>query len=266
MSVAAVFNNRAMTGVGRFFESLVAGGALVVLILAVFAAAVAPLLAPQNPYDLAQLNVMDASLPPGSRGGNGALYLLGTDDQGRDLVSAILYGLRTSLIVALVSGAIAMAVGSAAGITAAYYGGWVDSLLMRIVDVQLAFPSILVALVLLAVFGAGLDKVILGIVAAQWAIYARTVRGAGQVERRKEYIAAAHVLVFRPWRIMLRHMMPNSVSDLGVVATAGGGRGAALRELQLPILFRAARLLSRAAQSRIADFRRYRPCLAAPRA
>lgn len=185
--------------------------------ISVVAAICAPLISNQNPYDLAQLNILDSRLAPGSHGLEGYVYWLGTDEQGRDLVSAILYGFRISLTVAIVSTSIALGIGILAGLCAAYFGGWIDALIMRIVDLQLAFPSILVALILLAVLGTGLDKVIIAIVAVQWAYYARVVRSAALVEKAKEYFQAAQTLRFSALRIMFRHLLPNSAAALGVV-------------------------------------------------
>ncbi|CAH1648826.1 ABC transporter permease [Chelatococcus asaccharovorans] len=188
---------------------------LLFLLLAVFA----PQISPQNPYDLDKLDIMDNMLAPGAMLGDGTISWLGTDDQGRDMLSAILYGLRISIGVGVVSVVIASAIGAFVGIGCAYIGGRVDSLAMRIVDLQLSFPSILVALVLLSVFGRGIDKVILALVIVQWAYYARTVRGSALVEREKDYIAAAVSFGAPRWRIMLRHLLPNCLPPLIVVAT-----------------------------------------------
>jgi peptide/nickel transport system permease protein len=202
----------------RFVRSPLATVGLAIVALALMCALLAPLLAHQNPYNLAELAVADGRLPPGSQGLEGLSYWLGTDDQGRDVFSAILYGLRISLSVALISTSVALAVGVAIGLSAAYFGSWVDSILMRLADIQLAFPGILIALVLLAVLGTGLDKVIIAIIAVQWAYYARTARSVGLVERSKEYVLAAHNLQFSPFRIMFVHLLPNCVAALSVVA------------------------------------------------
>lgn len=187
--------------------------ALIVLVLA------APWFAPQNPYNLADLNLLDGRLAPFSQSMDGARYLLGTDDQGRDMLSAILYGLRISLLVGLASVVIATAIGSLVGLLAAYAGGIVDMLLMRLVDFVLGFPSILVALVLLAIMGRGVDKVILAIVLVQWALYARIMRGRALQERHKEYVEAAANLGYPAWRIMLFHLLPNCLGPVLVFAT-----------------------------------------------
>lgn len=190
--------------------------ALVLLMAAILAA---PLFAPQNPYDLANLNLLDGRLPPGSESMDGWVYLLGTDDQGRDMLSAILYGLRISLAVGLTAVALATAIGSVAGLVAAYAGGWIDTVLMRIVDFILGFPTILVALVLLAVMGRGVDKVILALVLVQWANYARIMRSRALQERRKEYIEAAANLGYPAWRIIAFHLLPNCMGPVLVFAT-----------------------------------------------
>ena len=150
---------------------------------------------------------------------NGTIAWLGTDGAGHDILSAIIYGLRTSLVVAISSAFIALTVGLVVGLIAAYFGGQFDAFLMRIVDIQLSFPAILVALVLLALLGKGIDKVIIALAIVQWAIYARTVRAAAIVERRKEYIEAATCLGLSNLRIIWRHLLPNSISPLIVLAT-----------------------------------------------
>ena len=203
----------------EFFHDPVATGAFAVLLLIVFFAVFAPLLAPQNPYDLAKVTVMDARLEPGERGSAGFAMWLGADGAGRDMWSAILYGLRISLGVGVASGVIALAIGTAIGLAAAYRGGWLDALIMRIVDLQLSFPAILVALILVAILGRGADKVMIALILVQWAYYARTVRGSALVERRKEYIEAAQCLALPPRRIVFRHLLPNVVAPMIVVGT-----------------------------------------------
>jgi peptide/nickel transport system permease protein len=203
----------------EFAESRTAVIALVVVVLLIGVALFAPLIVPQNPYDLTQLSIMDNKLPPLARGLDGMLYLLGTDDQGRDMLSAILYGLRLSLYVSVVATAIALALGTVAGIVAAYFGGRIDALLMRLVDIQLSFPAILIALILLAILGKGVDKVVIALVSVQWAYYARTIRGSALAERRREYIEAARCLALPQWRIIFRHLLPNAFAPLIVVAT-----------------------------------------------
>lgn len=194
-------------------------GSVIALAILMVVVLVAPYFAPQNPYDLANLNLLDGRLAPRSTSMDGMVYLLGTDDQGRDMLSAILYGLRISLMVGLSAVALSTAIGSMAGLIAAYVGGFVDTLIMRIVDFILGFPTILVALVLLAMMGRGVDKVILALVVVQWAHYARIMRGRALQERRKEYVEAAANLGFPAWRIMVFHLLPNCIGPVMVFAT-----------------------------------------------
>jgi peptide/nickel transport system permease protein len=203
----------------EFFASPVATGAFALLSVIIFLAVLAPLIAPQNPYDLAKVTVMDARLEPGERGSAGFLMWLGADGAGRDMWSAILYGLRISLGVGVASGAIALAIGTALGLLAAYRGGWLDALIMRIADLQLSVPAILVALILVAILGRGADKVMIALILVQWAYYARTVRGSALVERRKEYIEAAQCLDLPARRIVFRHLLPNVIAPMIVVGT-----------------------------------------------
>ena len=203
----------------EFFSSPVATGSFALLAAIVFLALFAPLLAPQNPYDLAKVTVMDARLEPGERGSGGFVMWLGADGAGRDMWSAILYGLRISLGVGVASGVVALAIGTAIGLLAAYRGGWIDAFVMRLVDLQLSFPAILVALILVAILGRGADKVMIALILVQWAYYARTVRGSALVERRKEYIEAAHCLALPARRIVFRHLLPNVVAPMIVVGT-----------------------------------------------
>ncbi|AIB16356.1 peptide ABC transporter permease (plasmid) [Azospirillum argentinense] len=202
-----------------FARSRTALAGLAALVLIVLAALLARWVVPQDPYDLAQLDILDGMMAPGSLGGSGWTYWLGTDDQGRDMLSAIVFGLRTSLLVGVVATLIALAVGVAVGLLAAYAGDRVDGLVMRLVDIQLSFPAILIALILLALLGKGVDKVIVALAAVQWAYYARTIRGSALVERRKEYIEAAQCLALPHRRIMMRHLLPNCLPPLIVVAT-----------------------------------------------
>jgi len=203
----------------EFFESKLATLGFAVLGGIVLVALFAPLIAPQNPYDLAKLDLLDARLAPGSKSGGGMTYVLGTDGQGRDMLSAIFYGLRVSLYVGVVSGIIALTLGALTGVLAAYAGGRVEQFVMRVVDIQLGFPAILVALILLAVLGKGVDKIIIALVCVQWAYYARTARSAALVERGKEYMEAARGLGLSGMRIVLRHLLPNALPPLIVVGT-----------------------------------------------
>jgi len=205
--------------VSDFFANPVAILGLGLLALVVLAAIFAPVISPQNPYDLAQLDVMDSRLPPGSPSPGGGRFWLGTDDQGRDMLSAIFYGLRISLMVGVISTVCALIIGLFMGLTAAYFGGRFETLVMRIVDIQLSFPAILIALILIAVLGQGTGKVITALVTVQWAYYARTVRSAALVEKRREYMEAARCLALSPARIVFRHLLPNCLPPMIVVAT-----------------------------------------------
>jgi peptide/nickel transport system permease protein len=203
----------------EFASSPLAVAGFVVCLLLVVAALAAPWISPQNPYDLAQLDIMDGRLPPGSKSADGMIYWLGTDDQGRDMLSGIIYGLRISLGVGICAAALAGVFGSALGLIAAYVGGKTETVLMRLVDLQLSFPAILVALMILAFLGKGVGNVILALVIVGWAGYARTARGAALVERRREYIEAAECLVLPRWRLIFRHLLPNCLPPLIVIAT-----------------------------------------------
>lgn len=203
----------------RYAES--AGGVLAAFVFfAIVAAALAaPWIAPQNPYDLTQLDILDNLLPPGEKAAAGFVFLLGSDGQGRDILSAILHGLRTSLLVGIASGLLALMLGLIVGLVAAYRGGLVDTIIMRVVDLQLSLPAILVALVLLVVSGKGVDKIIIALVVVQWAYFARTVRGVALVENTREYMDAARCLRLSHARIVFRHLLPNCLPTIIVVAT-----------------------------------------------
>jgi len=206
---------QALQGVLDSRPATVAAIALLALVLA---AVLAPWIAPQNPYDLASITILDGRMPPGSTGIYGDYYILGTDVQGRDMLSAMMYGLRTSLSVGVLTGLFAMSVGTTLGLCAAYFGGRVDTLVMRLVDLMLGFPAILVALMMLAVLGQGLDKVILALVAVQWAYFARAVRATAVVERRKEYMEAALCLGLSHRRALFSQLLPNCVPPVIVLA------------------------------------------------
>ena len=189
--------------------------AIAFLLFVSLGALMAPLIAPQNPYDLAALDLMEARLPPGSLSGDGQMYYwLGTDEQGRDMLSAILYGLRISLAVGIISTVLALSIGLLLGLAAAYWRGPFDALVMRLVDLQLSIPALLIALVLLAISGPGLGKIVVALVAVQWAHYANFVRSIALVEASKDYIAAARCLGIPSVRIMLKHLLPNCLSPL----------------------------------------------------
>jgi peptide/nickel transport system permease protein len=214
--------------VSEFAASRIALGALAVFVLIALTAVFAPWIAPQNPYDLAQLDIMDGRMEPGTVGGAGFTYWLGTDDQGRDMLSGIMYGLRISLTVGAGSALIACAVGASLGMLAAYAGGRTDSAIMRLVDLQLSFPAILAALMILAFLGKGILNVVIALVIVEWAYYARTVRGTALVERRREYIDAAQCLALPTSRIIFRHLLPNCLPPLIVVGTMQVARAIAL--------------------------------------
>ncbi|MBR8655928.1 ABC transporter permease [Achromobacter sp. Marseille-Q0513] len=204
----------------EFLSSKTAVVGLAVSLLLILAAALAPWIAPQDPYDLLQIDVLDARLTPGSMNGLDTFhYWLGTDGQGRDLLSGILYGLRISLVVGVGSALIAGVVGTLLGLLAAYAGGKTDALIMRLVDLILSFPSILVAMMILAYLGKGVGNVVLTLVILEWAYYARTARGQALVERRREYVEAARCLDIPDWRIMLKHILPNCLPPLIVIGT-----------------------------------------------
>ena len=221
--VTEVVRESAQTPFQRFLsdyaESPVAVVSFVVVLVVVTIALFAPFLAPTNPYDLATVTVADKTLAPGAVMGSGQVAYLGTDGSGRDLLSGIFYGLRISLSVGIGSGIIALAIGVVVGLSAAYFGGRTDALIMRLVDMQLSFPAILIALVLLVTLGKGVDKTLIALIVVQWAYYARTVRGSALVERSKEYIESAQCLALSRPRILFRHLFPNVLAPIIVVGT-----------------------------------------------
>lgn len=213
----------------------------IVFVLFVLVAIFAPLLAPYNPYDLATIDIMNAELPPfwlqnpddmafiTDEDGNLLSFLLGTDEQGRGMLSTIFYGLRTSLIIGLFAVILQMIIGIVVGLCAAYYGGWIDNVLMRIADVQLSFSTLMVAIIISAIFktmfgpelysqySIVLLMLIIGI--AEWPQYARTIRSSALSEKQKEYVEAAKVMGFKPVRIMFKHILPNCLSPILVIST-----------------------------------------------
>jgi peptide/nickel transport system permease protein len=182
-------------------------------------ACLAPWITPQDPYELSKLVLMDARRPPGYVGSAGIVHWLGTDAQGRDILSAIIYGLRVSIQVSITSGVIAFTIGTTLGSVAAYFGGRIESLIMRIIDLQLSFPAILLALVLAALLGQGKWPLITALVTAQYAYFARTTHGAAATERSKDYIEAALSTPLPAARVVFRHILPNCLPPLIVVAT-----------------------------------------------
>ncbi len=202
--------------------------AAVIAFICVFGAVFAPWVAPHNPFDLATLELSNARLPPMWTEGGSAAFVLGTDDQGRDILSALMYGARISLAVGLASVVLSVVIGVALGLLAGFLGGWVDALLMRLCDVMLSFPAILVALLIAGVGRAlfpnaheslAFGVLILSITLTGWVQYARTVRGSTLVERNKEYVQAARVTGVAPLRIMRRHVLPNVMGPVLVLAT-----------------------------------------------
>ena len=192
------------------------GVASAVLFVAVFA----PLISPTNPYDLASLSILDNRQPPGSSSLRGGVtFLLGTDGMGRDMLSAIFYGLRLSIFVAASSAFVAQCLGVSLGLLAAYLGGRVDTVVMRLVDIKLGFPSILIALILLAILGPGVEKLIIALIVAQWAAYTRIMRGTALAELQREYVESARSLALGTGRIIFRHILPNCLPPMIVVGT-----------------------------------------------
>ena len=211
-----------------FRRSPLAVGAAIVAFICVFCALFAGLVAPHNPFDLATLELADARLPPAWSKDGSSKYLLGTDDQGRDILSALMYGARISLAVGFASVILSVVIGVALGLLAGFVGGWVDAALMRLCDVMLSFPAILVALLIAgvgrAMFPKAPDTLALGVLIVSitltgWVQYARTVRGSTMVERNKEYVQAARVTGVSPLRIMRRHVLPNVLGPVLVLAT-----------------------------------------------
>lgn len=191
--------------------------AAVLLSLILIAALAAPLIAPQSAYDPAQLSGEDGRLPPGTTARSGETFWLGSDDQGRDILSAIVYGLRTSLTVAALSTLGALALGLTMGLGAAYFGGRIETLIMGLAEVQLSVPALLIAAILLAVLGQGMGKMIAALTMVQWACYARSLRGAVRVEQGKAYIEAARGLALPPSRVVFGHLLPNCLPPVVVV-------------------------------------------------
>ncbi|MGK6310029.1 ABC transporter permease [Variovorax sp. DT-64] len=211
-----------------FRSSPVAMLAAAIAFVCIFCSVFAGWVSPHNPFDLAALELGDARLPPAWEAEGTTKYLLGTDDQGRDILSALIYGARISLVVGLVSVLLSVAAGVLLGLLAGFWGGWLDAFLMRVCDVMLSFPPILVALLIAgvgrALFPNAHDTVAFGVLIISisltgWVQYARTVRGSTLVERNKEYVQAARVTGVAPLRIMRRHVLPNVLGPVLVLAT-----------------------------------------------
>lgn len=216
-----------------FRKSPAAVISLVVLVLLMATAFLAPLIAPQNPHDLKQIFIDKAELPPIWAKDGEWPFLLGTDPQGRDVLSAILYGTRISLAIGLASVAVSMSFGIAVGLTAGFFGGSIDNVLMRIADTVLSIPTLLVAILVSAVFRGVLPPalrdpfaafiLVMAIALTAWVQYARTVRASTMVERRKDYVLAARIIGVAPGRIMRRHILPNTLTPVMVAATLNLG-------------------------------------------
>ncbi|SLN38564.1 ABC transporter permease [Oceanibacterium hippocampi] len=232
--------SRISDNIDRFFDSdvwwsfkssKVTIGAAIVTVLIIITAIFAHWVAPQNPFDPAQLDLLDSSLPPVWYADGTWKYMLGTDDQGRDILSALLYGSRISLMVGGASVVAAALIGVTLGLLAGYLGGSVDSLIMRVADVQMSFPAILVALLIDGVARGLLPNerhdelaiwvLIIAISLSTWVPFARTVRGSTMVEKNREYVQAARVIGRRPVAIMLHHVLPNVMGPVLVIATIG---------------------------------------------
>ena len=215
--------------IGHSFKSSpMAMAAAFIALVCVISAVFAPWVAPHNPLDLTTLELADGRLPPAWQAEGKLKYLLGTDDQGRDILSALIYGARISLVVGVASVILSVIVGVGLGLLAGFRGGWIDTVLMRLCDVMLSFPAILVALLIAGVGralfpdaheGLAFGVLIMSISLTGWVQYARTVRGSTLVERSKEYVQAARVTGVAPVRIMLRHVLPNVLGPVLVLAT-----------------------------------------------
>lgn len=202
-----------------FARSWLALAALILAVVLLAIALIGPSLVPQNPYNLAELGLGDNMKPPGSTSEAGFTFLLGSDAQGRDMLSTMVYGLRTSVLVAVTACVIGVSLGMVIGLLAGYFGGKVDAVIMRVVDFKLSFPTILVALMIMAFLGQGIAKLIFALVMVQWAYFARVTRAAALVERGKDYIEAARGLNLSTARIVLRHLAPNCLAPVIVIGT-----------------------------------------------
>ena len=203
----------------NFVRSPGAVAGLLIVIFFLIVVLIGPACTPQNPYDIASLDLMDAYKPPLWMEGGDSAFVLGTDEQGRDILSAIVYGSRISLFIGVAVVLLSCVIGTVFGLVAGYFGGRMDSILMRVVDIQLSFPAMLVALFIMAAFGRGLGKLIVALTIVGWVLYARTVRGSVLVERNKEYVDAAKLIGLSPFPIIVRHVLPNVLTPLIVIAT-----------------------------------------------
>jgi peptide/nickel transport system permease protein len=213
----------------HFKRDKVAMASFTVFVLFVLLALFAPLIAPTNPYDLTMIDIMDSELPPAWMEWSDPRFLLGTDNQGRDILSTMIYGLRISLTIGLCAVGLQLLLGTVIGLSAGYFGGRIDSFFMRIADIQLSFSTMMVAIIVSAIFKASFGSefysqyailmlvVIIGV--AEWPQYARTIRASVLAEKKKEYVEAARVMGFRSPRIMFRHILPNCLSPILVIST-----------------------------------------------
>ncbi len=207
----------------EFAHNFARSGSAIVgtLLIALFAFAIVfgPALVAQDPYDIASLNLLDSYKPPMWLAGGDPAFPLGTDGQGRDILAAIIYGARASVMIGLVGMIASFLIGTTLGLLAGYYGGLLDAVIMRIADIQLSFPSILIALFLMSAVGTGIDKVLIALTAVGWVVYARTTRGSTLAEIEKEYVHAARVAGLPDRRIIAFHVLPNVLTPLIVIAT-----------------------------------------------
>lgn len=206
----ALFKNELLE---EYFEDKLAIIGLVIFVVLCVFALFPSVFSPQNPYDLTQLYLENSFQAPNAN------FILGTDEQGRDIFSAIIYGLRVSLYVGLASTILSVLIGFSLGLVSGYYGGWVDTIIMRIADIQLSFPAILIALIIMALWGSGIDKIIIAITIVNWVYYARTARGVVLSEKEKDYAQSAKALGMSSFSIIFREIMPNVTAPIIVIAT-----------------------------------------------
>ena len=217
----------------RHSPTAIAGAAIVLLVILI--AVVGPQFTVQNPYNMAELDLGDAYKPPFWLEGGDPTFLLGTDQQGRDMVSAMVYGSRVSLVIGLLGTLMASGIGIVLGLISGYFGGKVDALIMRFADVQLSFPSMLIALFLMSMLGRSITNILLSLMLVGWVRYARTVRGETLRVKKCEYIEATHVIGLPNWRILYKHVLPNVFASIVVLSTIQVG-GFILTEATLSFL------------------------------
>lgn len=191
----------------------------IIILIAILTAVFGKQLAPQNPYDLTQLNLSDAYLPPMWQEGGSSEYPLGTDNQGRCILSAIIYGSIISMYIGVVGMLFSCIIGTTLGLLSGYYGGKLDSIIMRIADIQLSFPSMLIALFIMSAFGRGIGKLLIALTMVGWVMYARTARGEVLSVKKKEYIEAARIIGLPSYKIIIKHILPNVITSIIVIST-----------------------------------------------